>query len=292
MVGSEKGGPYRVRPFKTMEEFHKCVELQEQTWGRGFSERVPTAILKVSQILGGVAAGAFSEDGDLEGFVFGMTGIRDGELVHWSDMLAVTEHARDAGLGTLLKSYQREQVLALGIEKMLWTFDPLQSRNAYLNFSKLGIVVREYVGNMYGETDSPLHLGVGTDRFIALWELTSFRTSDRLAGSRAPPQRPEGAGQALAEKGSYALPEPGTPDLLREESAILVAIPSDIMTVMNTDIDLAGRWREATRETFVHYINKGYEVHEIFWGDRISEYLLVHSGLSSRGTESHTRSGE
>ena len=92
--------------------------------------------------------------------------------------------------------------------------------------------------------------------------------------------------------GSYALPEPGTPDLLREESTILVAIPSDIMTVMNTDLDLAGRWREATRETFVHYINKGYEVHEIFWGDRISEYLLVHSGLSSHGTESHTRSGE
>ena len=66
-----------------MQEFHDCVELQEQTWGRGFSERVPTAILKVSQILGGVAAGAYSEDGDLEGFVFGMTGIKDGEPVHW-----------------------------------------------------------------------------------------------------------------------------------------------------------------------------------------------------------------
>lgn len=127
--------------------------------GLGFSERVPTAILKVSQILGGVAAGAYSEDGDLEGFVFGMTGIRDGQLVHWSDMLAVIEHARDAGLGTKLKAYQREQVLARGVEKMLWTFDPLQSRNAYLNFAKLGIVVQEYVENMYGETDSPLHQG-------------------------------------------------------------------------------------------------------------------------------------
>ncbi|GIS80100.1 MAG: hypothetical protein CM1200mP14_16660 [Gammaproteobacteria bacterium] len=34
--------------------------------------------------------------------------------MHWSDMLAVTEHARDSGLGTRLKVYQREQVLALG----------------------------------------------------------------------------------------------------------------------------------------------------------------------------------
>ena len=143
MVAGQKAGSHIIRPFETMQEFHSCVELQEQTWGHGFSERVPTAILKVSQILGGVAAGAYSEDGDLEGFVFGMTGIRDDQLVHWSDMLAVTEHARDAGLGTQLKAYQREQVLARGVEKMLWTFDPLQSRNAHLNFVKLGIVVRE-----------------------------------------------------------------------------------------------------------------------------------------------------
>jgi len=38
---------------------------------------------------------------------------------------------------------------------MHWTFDPLQSRNAYLNFAKLGIIVREYAADMYGETDSP-----------------------------------------------------------------------------------------------------------------------------------------
>ena len=275
MVAGQKAGSHIIRPFETMQEFHGCVELQEQTWGRGFSERVPTAILKVSQILGGVAAGAYSEDGDLEGFVFGMTGIRDDQLVHWSDMLAVTEHARDAGLGTQLKAYQREQVLARGVEKMLWTFDPLQSRNAHLNFVKLGIVVREYMENMYGETDSPLHRGVGTDRFIAVWELTSTRASRRLAGSKPPGQPSKHAVQVLSETGRHSLPEPGVPDLRSEEKEVLVAIPSDIVQVMDIDSRLAHRWREATRETFVHYMNKGYEVHEIFWGERSSDYLLV-----------------
>jgi len=279
MVAGQKAGSHIIRPFETMQEFHSCVELQEQTWGLGFSERVPTAILKVSQILGGVAAGAYSEDGDLEGFVFGMTGIRDGQLVHWSDMLAVIEHARDAGLGTKLKAYQREQVLARGVEKMLWTFDPLQSRNAYLNFAKLGIVVQEYVENMYGETDSPLHQGVGTDRFVALWELTSLRASRRLAGSKPPAQPSEHAIQVLPEAGRYSLPEPGVPDLESEEREVLVAIPSDIVQVMNLDIGLAGRWREATRETLVHYMSKGYEVQEIFWGERTSDYLLVQPGM-------------
>lgn len=279
MVAGREAGTHTIRPFETMQEFRSCVELQEQTWGRGFSERVPTAILKVSQILGGVAAGAYSENGDLKGFVFGMTGIRDGELVHWSDMLAVTEHARDAGLGTRLKAYQREQVLARGIETMFWTFDPLQSRNAYLNFAKLGIVVREYAENMYGETDSPLHRRVGTDRFIASWELASTRTSCRLAGGEPPTQPPGRAVRVLSETGGHALPQPGVPDLFSEEKEILVAIPTDIVEVMDTEIRVAVRWREATRNTLVHYLTKGYEVQEIFPGERTSDYLLVNPGM-------------
>ena len=125
-----------IRPFRTIEEFRACERLQEETWGEGFSERVPTATLKVVQIIGGIAAGAYARDGSLAGFVFGMTGVRDGELVHWSDMLAVKPSLRDSGLGTQLKAYQRQVMMERGVTKMHWTFDPLQSRNAYLNFSK------------------------------------------------------------------------------------------------------------------------------------------------------------
>jgi len=91
--------PYQIRPFKTIEEYRECVALQEETWGQGFTERVAPAILKVAQILGGLSAGAYAADGSLVGFVFGMTGVRDGELVHWSDMLAVRRGLRDSGLG-------------------------------------------------------------------------------------------------------------------------------------------------------------------------------------------------
>ena len=43
---------YVIRPFETIQELHECVGLQEETWGRGFSERVSPALLKVTQILG------------------------------------------------------------------------------------------------------------------------------------------------------------------------------------------------------------------------------------------------
>jgi predicted GNAT superfamily acetyltransferase len=266
---------FDIRPFQTIEEFRACVELQEATWGEGFSERVPPAILKVAQILGGVSAGAYDPDGQLLGFVFGMTGVRDGELAHWSDMLAVREHVRDTGLGARLKQYQRDQVLARGVESMYWTFDPLQSRNAYLNFNKLGIVVREYVRDMYGDTDSPLHQGVGTDRFIALWQMSSDRVVARLAGSeRGPESLPRDAHRVLDSHGVDGMLHPGEPDLGSRNHRLLVTIPSDISEIMERSLDVALEWRGATRAVFTHYLGEGYEARELLRSGATSEYLL------------------
>jgi len=269
---------WTIRPLETIEELHACVALQEETWGHGFSERVPPAILKVAQILGGVASGAFDGKGSLVGFVFGMTGVRDGEVVHWSDMLAVRRGIRDTGLGAEMKAYQRRVLLEGGVTKMFWTFDPLQSRNAYLNFSKLGIVVREYVRDMYGETDSPLHQGIGTDRFIALWLMDSERAGRRTGGSERGPDADAHAGDpaALAEANSpTGVPRPGAPVTGMDAPRVRVAIPADISEVMAASVELAVAWREATRAALTHYLDRGYEVRELLRGSRTSDYLLT-----------------
>jgi chorismate synthase len=268
---------YSIRPLETVQELNECVALQEETWGHGFSERVAPAILKVSQILGGVAAGAWTPDGTLAGFVFGMTGVRHGEVVHWSDMLAVRRGVRDTGLGTRLKAYQRREMLGRGVEKMYWTFDPLQSRNAYLNFSKLGIVVREYVRDMYGETDSPLHRGIGTDRFIALWLMPSERVKRRVEEGERGPLAVEMASEpaALGEADpAEALPRPAKPLLGLERPRVRIAVPSEISELMTLSMEHAVAWREATRAALSHYLDRGYEVRELLRGKRTSDYLL------------------
>lgn len=267
---------YTIRPFATTQEYHDCVDLQEETWGRGFSERVSPAILKVSQILGGVSAGAYDGQHRLVGFVFGMTGLRDGELVHWSDMLAVRPEARDAGLGRRLKEYQRDEVMGRGVQKMFWTFDPLQSRNAHLNLNKLGIVVREYMENMYGDTDSPLHRGIGTDRFVALWLLESERVRDCLAGVGPPEIDGEYPVALSVERGSAGVhPRPSPPDLSLGNDAITIAVPSEIGSVMEDDLPLAVDWRHATRQTFGHYLTSGYEVTGFRRGPGLSLYTVT-----------------
>ena len=160
------GSHFTIRPFASIDEFKECVRFQEETWGKDFSERVAVAILKVSQRLGGIAAGAYDAEGGLAGFVFGMTGVQEGQIVHWSDMLAVRPELQDAGLGTRLKAYQRDELISRGVMRMHWTFDPLEAKNAHLNLNKLGAVAGEYVRDMYGQTGSPLHRGIGTDRFV------------------------------------------------------------------------------------------------------------------------------
>ena len=235
-----------IRRISTLAEYEECRTIQEEIWGAGFRELVPPTILLVTQKLGGVCAAAFGSNGRMLGFVFGMTGIRDGKLAHWSDMLAVRVEARGAHIGERLKHYQRELVRAVGVDTMLWTFDPLVARNAHLNLNRLGTRVVEYVPDMYGsDTGSPLHGALPTDRFIVAWDLTGDD------GARAEPSRPGILVNPLGTSGDPAVEQ------LPDAPAIRIAIPRD---ADGEPMARRSAWRAATRAAFTHYLTRGYEV--------------------------------
>jgi predicted GNAT superfamily acetyltransferase len=273
-------GSIEIRALRTSTELLACVELQRATWGEEFSDLVPASILKVSQRVGGVAAGAFDADGRLLGFVFGLTGIENGEVVHWSDMLAVRESARDLGLGRLLKEYQREFVQALGGTVIYWTYDPLVARNAHLNFNKLGVRVAEYVEEMYGDTDSLLHRGLGTDRFVVAWPVSRSESdalaqqSRRLSAAhlreidQAPILNPDLADGSVPDLSSVERSGPGI---------VRVAIPRDILAIQDDSLELAGRWRRSTRRAFQWAIGRGYTVRGVYADDTAgwSYYVMM-----------------
>ncbi len=246
-----------IRPIESEAECQACIRLQHEIWGEDFGDVVPVSILRIAQRLGGVTAGAFDEHDQLLGFVFGMTGLIDGRIAHWSDMLAVSPRARDRGIGRRLKLHQRDALRALGISTMYWTYDPLVARNAFLNLVRLGARPAEYVVNFYGaETGSPLHDVTGTDRFIVEWDL-----SRDAAGAHADD----------SDANANALEEPlvvnpaganGRPRLvdLPPDSEVRIEIPRDIATLMERDVDSAQAWRETTRRAFTHYLKRGYRV--------------------------------
>ena len=267
---------YQIRDFDSLDDYHECVRFQESIWGGGFSERVPVAILKVSQLLGGVAAGAYDSSGDLAGFVYGMTGLRHGDVAHWSDMLAVRPELQGTGLGWRLKAYQREVLVERGVTTMYWTFDPLESRNAHLNLNKLGAVAGEYVQDMYGQTDSPLHRGIGTDRFVPRWDLTSEDVVKRMAGDgrASAALSEEGAERALGVVLDGPHPLPSEPVTGLSASRIVVAVPESIQDIKADSLESAVLWRRATRTVFSHYLDRGFVARALFRREGWSDYLL------------------
>jgi predicted GNAT superfamily acetyltransferase len=242
-----------VRRVETLDELQECVAIQEETWGVGFSERVPSSILLVATKIGGVVAGAFAPSGRMLGFVFGLTGVTDGELVHWSDLLAVRAEARGMRIGEQLKRHQRDLVRGMGVRLMRWTFDPLVARNAYLNLVRLGARATEYVPNMYGgSTGSPLHGGLDTDRLVATWDLGD--------GDGRAAERPRPAAVVNPPDGD------GTPVVgeLPDAHAVRIAVPHDLLAVAP---ERRAAWRATTRAAFTCYLGRGYEVTGFQRGD-------------------------
>lgn len=246
--GSGAIGGVQLRTLDDIADFRACVALQEATWGRD-GETVHASLLTVAEHIGGLVVGAFDEHDALVGFVFGLPGADAEGPLHWSHMLAVRGEVRGAGIGRLLKEYQRAELARRGVTRIFWTFDPLQARNAHLNVTRLGARIVSYVDNLYGVTASPLHLGIATDRVVAMTDAASVPLPyHELGVCEHEPVRSVG--------------EPGVAPSARElgASAVLVEVPVDIQVIVNTDPALAGQWRLATRSHFHSLLDSGYAV--------------------------------
>jgi predicted GNAT superfamily acetyltransferase len=157
-----------IRPITEMPDFEKCVALQRETWGWDDIDLLPARFLVVQHHIGGLLLGAFEGD-RLVGFLNAVPGIRKGMPYWHSHMLAVARDQWNTGVGSDLKLAQRDYARKQGIRLIEWTFDPLESKNAYMNIEKLGVIIRRYYVNHYGQTTSELQKGVDSDRVMAEW---------------------------------------------------------------------------------------------------------------------------
>lgn len=195
---SEKTDRLTIRKCTTLEEMQACFALHREVWSYSDADLVPVRLFVVASKIGGQVMGAF--DGkELAGFALAFPATRNGHLYLHSQMLAVRQQYRNAGLGRRLKLFQREEALSRGIELMEWTFDPLEIKNAYLNIEKLGAIARRYNVNQYGVTSSPLQGGLPTDRLIAEWWMNSDRVKSVLATGHSPTVESKGQIDVPAE---------------------------------------------------------------------------------------------
>ena len=245
-----------IRDIETLDEMHEVEQLQREIWGVSDLDVLPALALRPQKEVGAILMGAFAE-GRMVGFVFGFPGILNGETIIHSDMLGVTSEYRSQNLGYLLKLAQRDAALELGVKRITWTFDPLQSRNAHLNFNKLGVIADRYLINYYGETSSFLHRS-GTDRLWVTWLL------DRKA-VKIPDLSNLFALIRVGENGEPVVNADKT-----DERQLVIEIPGE------TNAEL---WREPTRAAFTSALDAGHIVNGFYVvernGQKIGAYFLT-----------------
>ncbi len=235
----------QIRACHNLQEYDRCVELQQLVWGFTEAELVPKEIMVVAAGSGGQVFGAF-DGARMVGFLLGFAGYRKGSFYVHSHMLAVLPDYRDKGVGRRLKLKQREDALARGAELVEWTFDPLEAKNAYFNIERLGAIVRRYIPNKYGRTTSPLHGGLPTDRLVAEWWLRTPRVEAIING------RPPG----------------------RSSDSQRIVLPAEVGELKKRDPQAAERLQTEVREQFRHWLERGYAVTGFALHEGRGTYLL------------------
>ncbi|HXF85432.1 MAG TPA: GNAT family N-acetyltransferase [Anaerolineales bacterium] len=272
-----------IRLLETPEDMTAVEALQRLVWPGSETDIVPAHVLITAVHNGGLVIGAF--DGDqLIGFVFGFPGLEftpDGPRPkHCSHMMGIHPNYRDSGIGFALKRAQWQMVRHQGLDHVTWTYDPLLSRNAYLNIAKLGAVCNTYRRSEYGDMRDGLNAGLPSDRFQVDWWVNTRRVERRLSKRPRRLLRLEDFTQADLQPlytplfGTDGLPRPPEHFSPLEGKLILTEIPYDFIALKEADFALARDWRFFTREVFETAFAAGYLVTDFIRETQRSFYVL------------------
>ena len=276
---------WNLHILENVDELTEVEEIQRQVWPESETDVVPAHMLLAAVHNGGVAIGAYiaqsegATGGDdpvpdqMVGFVFGFPGIYltpDGPRPkHASHMMGVLPGYRNLGIGFGLKRAQWQMVRNQGLDRITWTYDPLLSRNAYLNITRLGAVCNTYLRDAYGQMRDSLNIGLHSDRFQVDWWINTSRVKRRLsskprlaldlahflpAGARiVNPTEPMPDG--------WMQPGDSGPDAIADvegENLLLLEIPPDFPALKEAKPQVALAWRLHTRAWFEELFQRGY----------------------------------
>jgi predicted GNAT superfamily acetyltransferase len=159
-----------IRDVHGADELRACQELQRRAWGITEDGYVlPVAIMAGAQKVGGLILGGFDANQQLVGFAFAFLGRLQDRLILYSQLTGVHPAHQSAGVGRLLKFEQRRRARDMGLQAVVWAFDPLQASNAAFNLGVLGATCRTYEVDLYGSRTDALNSGLATDRLLTEW---------------------------------------------------------------------------------------------------------------------------
>ena len=217
-----------IRPLTSLPDQDLGRMIFDKTWAMDAGTEITPNLLQAMIHSGAYLSGAFV-DGECVGAAFAFPATTGGLHLH-SHMTAVLDSFRDKGIGHALKVDQYKWAKQNNYKEITWTFDPLVARNAKLNVLKLGVDISAYYPNFYGDMPDELNAGDESDRVMA---------SLKVVGD---------------------VPTPKTAISTPDKSAVLIAIPDDIVAIRGKDLAENLRWRRSVRDEFVSALARGGKV--------------------------------
>jgi predicted GNAT superfamily acetyltransferase len=217
-----------IRPLTSLADQELGRMIFDKTWAMDSGTEITPNLLQAMVHSGAYLSGAFV-DGNCVGAAFAFPATTGGLHLH-SHMTAVLDNFRDKGIGYALKVDQYKWAKQNNYKEITWTFDPLVARNAKLNILKLGVDISTYYPNFYGDMPDELNAGDESDRVMASLKVVGDTPTARSVIS--------------------------TPD----KSAVLIAIPDDIVAIRGKDLAENLRWRRSVRDEFVRVFARGGKV--------------------------------
>lgn len=204
---------------------------------------IPFDLLRSISHAGCNVSAAYTLRGELCGAAVGI--VSPGGMCTYSLIAGVLPGTGDKGVGFALKQHQRAWSLARGINTMTWTFDPLVSRNARFNLTKLGVHAAEYEQNFYGKMQDDINANDESDRLVAVWPLDSPRSVDASQGVVDEVELPPLEPAMVLEHGPDSKPV-----LIDGGENLWCRAPGDIVAMRATDPAQAQDWRFLLRGIF------------------------------------------
>ena len=257
-----------IAPFRNLADYKICEDIQREVWNSEDIDVIPASMLLESYRSGGILLGAYSNLGDLIGFVFSLLATEKKVPVQHSCLLAVRIAYRNFDIGFKLKAAQRKEAMKRKIPLITSSFDPMQPLNAYFALGKLGVCSDQYEEDYYGETTKPSDRGLPTDRLLTKWDLESGEVMHRLeAGPPRHDLKKEMKRLKVInelQESAPGLMKPSAIKLNFTDDKFLFEVPYNLQEIKSRDLGIAMEWQSKMRQTFRHYFRKGYVATDFF----------------------------
>lgn len=169
-----------IRVITEIGEFSELLHIQKSVWGFNDIDIVPANIMRaVSDEMNpnGIVLGYYLNE-KIIGFILTFPTSNPKEvLMH---MLAVSKKFQCENIGYKLMLELKKILQSQNIDKIFWTYDPLESINANLYIKKIGGIITHYFMDYYGPIKSKIHSGYPTDRFRVEWYINDLKMNKKI----------------------------------------------------------------------------------------------------------------